>query len=445
MSKSSKIFISYRRNDSQQVTRKIYDLLAKQFGHGMVFRDLDSIPAGETFKEYSQRELSQCQILISVIGPKWLEMADTDYRRRLDNPKDGVRLEIEWALKRKMSVIPLLINDTQMPQAEVLPRSLKTLTTLHAARLRHHFWLNRRDVARLVGDINQCLQKAPKTASPARFFYDVITVDERGNKRSRQQKTANYMRENLSHGVILDMVVIPGGEFLMGSVVGEGEENEHPQHPVTVNSFAMGKYPVTQAQWKAVAALPQVKRKLLLDPSKFKGGNHPVEKVSWYDAMEFCQRLSQKTGRTYRLPCEAEWEYACRAGASTPFHFGPTLAPHLANYTEKSIEDFGPKGQSREQTTPVGGFQAANGFGLYDMHGNVWEWCLDYWHENYLGAPLDGSAWVSNQDAAARVMRGGSWFNFPELCRSAYRSRELPDFRNVNFGLRVVSVSARPS
>ena len=440
MSKSRKIFISYRRSDSQQVTRKIYDQLAQQFGHEMVFRDLASIPAGETFTEYLERELSQCQVLIAVIGPKWLESTDKDYRRRLDNPNDWVRLEVEWALKRKISVIPLLINNTRMPQADTLPRSLKALTSRHAARLGHSLWLNRRDVARLVGDINKCLQKASKTASPARFFYDVITVDERGNKRSRQQKTANYIRENLGDGVILDTVMIPGGEFQMGSPVGEGEENEHPQHLVTVKPFAMGKHPVTQAQWKAVAALPKVKRNLPLDPSKFKEGNCPVEKVSWYDAMEFCQRLSKKTGRLYRLPSEAEWEYACRAGATTPFHFGPTLALHLANYTEKSIEDFGPRGQSREQTTLVGGFKAANAFGLYDMHGNVWEWCLDYWHENYLGAPLDGSAWMSDQDAAARVMRGGSWFNFPDLCRSAYRSRELPDFRNVNFGLRVVSV-----
>ncbi len=359
---------------------------------------------------------------------------------QLNSSFDFPTPEIEWALKRKISVIPLLINDTQMPQAEVLPRSLKALTTRHAARLRHHFWLNRRDVARLVNDINQCLQKASKTVSPARFFYDVITVDERGNKRSRSQKTANYIRENLGNGVTLDMVMIPGGEFRMGSPVGEGEENEHPQRLVTVKPFAMGKYPVTQAQWKAVAALPQVKRKLPLDPSKFKGGDRPVENVSWYDAIEFCQRLSKKTGRRYRLPSEAEWEYACRAGAATPFHFGPTLTPHLANYTEKSIEDFGFKGHSHEQTTRVGEFKAANGFGLYDMHGNVWEWCMDYWHENYLGAPLDGSAWVSNQDAATRVMRGGSWFNFLEFCRSAYRSRELPGFRNVNFGLRVVRI-----
>ena len=387
MSTPRSIFISYRRSDCRHITRKIYDLLAKQFGRQTVFRDLDSIPAGETFKTYIERELSQCQILIAVIGPKWLEITDKDHNRRLNNSNDWVRLEIEWALRRRIPVIPLLINDTKMPQLDRLPGSLKALTTWHAARMRHTFWLNRRDVNRLIDDVNRRLLKAAKTTSRSTFLFDVVTVDQRGT-RSRRQKTAKCRRENLGNGVMLDLVMIPGGQFQMGSPLGQGDDNEYPQHPVTVKPFAMGKHPVTQAQWKAVAALPIVKRYLPADPSKFKGGNRPVEKVSWCDAIEFCQRLSRQTGRKYRLPSEAEWEYACRAGATTPFHFGPTLTTHLANYAGRSHPDFGFEGKYREQTTPVGGFKAANAFGLYDMHGNVWEWCLDYWHENYLGAPL---------------------------------------------------------
>jgi formylglycine-generating enzyme required for sulfatase activity len=149
----------------------------------------------------------------------------------------------------------------------------------------------------------------------------------------------------------------------------------------------MGKFPVTQAQWRAVAALPKINTDLDPDPSYFNGANRPVEQVSWDEAMEFCRRLSKKTGRDYRLPSEAEWEYACRAGTNKPFHFGKRITSDLANYNGNSVYGNAPKGKYREETTPVGSLKVANAFGLYDMHGNVWEWCADGWHENYEGAP----------------------------------------------------------
>jgi formylglycine-generating enzyme required for sulfatase activity len=194
----------------------------------------------------------------------------------------------------------------------------------------------------------------------------------------------------------------------------------------------MGKYPITQAQWKAVAALPQINRKLNPDPSRFKGANRPVERVSWLDAVEFCDRLSQHTSKPYRLPSEAEWEYACRAGTTTPFHFGETITTDLANYET-----------SRRETTPVGSFGVANAFGLCDMHGNVWEWCADRWHFNYQGAPNDGSAWVDanenkNDSQIGRGLRGGSWYNYPEGCRSARRYRYDADDDDPGLGFRLV-------
>ena len=190
----------------------------------------------------------------------------------------------------------------------------------------------------------------------------------------------------------------------------------------------MGKYPITQAQWQIVAGFPQEKLQLQPEPSRFKGDNRPVEQISWYDAVEFCARLSQKTGRNYRLPTEAEWEYACRAGTNSAFHFGETITTDIANYRGTDDEEYGwkgnygegPKGEYREETTPVDKFSYANAFGLCDMHGNVWEWCEDYWHENYKGAPSDGSAWLTGNDDI-RVVRGGSWFNDPQvlpLCQS---------------------------
>ncbi|MEH2450126.1 formylglycine-generating enzyme family protein [Nostoc sp.] len=155
------------------------------------------------------------------------------------------------------------------------------------------------------------------------------------------------------------------------------------------------------------------------NPSNFKGAKRPIEQVSWNDAVEFCKKLSQKIGRKYRLPSEAEWEYACRAGTTTPFHFGETITTELANYDGNYTYASAPKGKSRQETTEVGSF-SPNAFGLYDMHGNVWEWCQDTWHDTYKGAPSDGSAWIDT-DSPNRVLRGGSWFNFPSYCRSASR------------------------
>ncbi|NMF66986.1 formylglycine-generating enzyme family protein [Brasilonema octagenarum UFV-E1] len=276
---------------------------------------------------------------------------------------------------------------------------------------------------------------------------------------NRSKQTAQYFIEDLGNEVQLEMVLIPGGSFLMGSKEDElgHRESESPQHTVTIKPFCMGKYPVTQAQWKAVASFPQVNRELKPNPSHFQGENRPVEQVSWYDAVEFCDRLSrfvedrlkEHTKRPYRLPSEAEWEYAARAGTTTPFHFGETISTDLANYDGTDSEDRkwsgssygqGSKGIYREETTPVGNFGVANAFGLYDIHGNVWEWCADHWHENYEGAPTDGSAWFDESDNDNRhyLLRGGSWFSNPGYCRSAYRFIFSAGVRVYNYnGFRV--------
>jgi formylglycine-generating enzyme required for sulfatase activity len=230
----------------------------------------------------------------------------------------------------------------------------------------------------------------------------------------------------------------------------EGFRWERPQHQVTVPPFFMGKYPITQAQWKAIASRTdlKVKQDLDLKPAYFKDSpdsdRRPVEKVNWYDAIEFCARLSKlKEGREYRLPSEAEWEYACRAGTTTPFYFGETITGELANYRASNTYADEPKGEYREQTTPVGQFPP-NAFGLYDMHGNVWEWCADTWHDNYDGAPTDGSAWIENGDDNRSPLRGGSWFLNPDLCRSAFRFNfNRRDDRLINSGFRVVCVFGR--
>jgi formylglycine-generating enzyme required for sulfatase activity len=242
----------------------------------------------------------------------------------------------------------------------------------------------------------------------------------------------------------LEMMLIPGGTFIMGSPKEEENsmDSERPQHEVTIEPFFMGKYQVTQEQWRFVAKLPQVNRELEQDPSNFKGDNRPVEQVSWYDAVEFCDRLSRHTKRQYRLPSEAEWEYACRAGTKTPFHFGETITTDLANYDGNYTYASEPTGKFLQQTTDVGSFPP-NAFGLYDMHGNVWEWCLDDWHDNYKDAPTDGSAWFSSDDklsdkSGRAVLRGGSWRYYAGYCRSAFRDGNSRGIRLYHCGFRVV-------
>ncbi len=252
--------------------------------------------------------------------------------------------------------------------------------------------------------------------------------------------------EDLGNGVQLTLVTIPAGTFLMGSPEGEGSPSEYPQHPVTVNSFLMGMHLVTQRQWQQVAKYPMVKHPLISNPSYFKGDNLPVEQVSWQDAMEFCARLSQITGRYYRLPSEAEWEYACRARTTTPFYFGSAIAPHLVNYLSPQTSDSPLTEKSGQQTTDVGTFPP-NSFQLYDLHGNVWEWCLDHWHDDYHGAPTDGSPWLNQDDPQFRVLRGGGWNMNASVCRSAFRyamhggnwgKNQQKVAKYLNIGFRVV-------
>lgn len=272
---------------------------------------------------------------------------------------------------------------------------------------------------------------------------------------------AESRSEDLGNGVNLELVAVPRGNFVMGSPNDEEWRNwngntfadirdvnvEGPQHNVVINPFWMSKYPVTQAQWRSVAALPKVKRDLDPEPSNFQGNHHPVESVFWCEAVEFCDRLSQKTGQKYQLPSEAQWEYACRGRTTTPFYFGETITTNLSNYRgtdwkflDKTYPGFygqGTRGIYRQQTTEVGIFPP-NAFGLYDLHANVWEWCLDNWHDNYQEAPTDGSAWVTGGDDSYRIVRGGSWLYFPGICRSATRHKYALNIWHIGIGFRII-------
>ncbi|MEM8640967.1 MAG: formylglycine-generating enzyme family protein [Cyanobacteria bacterium P01_G01_bin.54] len=316
---------------------------------------------------------------------------------------------------------------------------------------------------------------APQTAGPPtnesgleQFDFRIATLNQQNNQWVVDYRLGQAWRyvEKIktqrllvfSNSADLEMVFIPGGEFFMGAPNNEPEyhRSEFPQHHVMVPSFFMGRYPITQRQWRAVAAFDPVKQELEHDPSMFKGDNRPVEQVSWEEAKEFCARLSQHTQRAYRLPSEAEWEYACRAVGSEelsvingdltleewnkrfsePFNFGEIITTNVANYNGSAFAN-GSKGKSRGKTNLVGEFKHANAFGLSEMHGNVWEWCLDRWHSNYLGAPRDGRAWTEGDDNVF-VLRSGSWYSHPKFCRSASRDGNLRDNYYSDIGFRVV-------
>jgi formylglycine-generating enzyme required for sulfatase activity/uncharacterized caspase-like protein len=276
----------------------------------------------------------------------------------------------------------------------------------------------------------------PKLLELLTVTFTTKTVNKTGKIVNQENHQAKYFKEDLGNGITLEMVQIPARSFMMGSPASEKgrSQNESPQHQVNVPAFSMGKFVVTQEQYQQIMGN---------NPSYFteKGAKRPVEKVSWNNAVDFCQKLSQQTGREYRLPSEAEWEYACRGGTTTPFHFGETITTELANYNGTYTYASEPKGKHLQRTTDVGIFPP-NAFGLYDMHGNVWEWCQDDWHNNYIDAPKDGSGWTS-RSGNTKLRRGGSWDNNPAYCRSAYRSNNFLDYDLSSYiGFRVVCSGA---
>ena len=264
------------------------------------------------------------------------------------------------------------------------------------------------------------------------FTFEVVITNAKGSIINKRNHSANYFVEDLGNGVKLEMVEIPAGTFYMGSP--ENEEGrfdrESPQHQVNVPRFFIGKYPLTQAQYQAIMGD---------NPAHFKGANRPVECVTWDDAVAFCQELSQNTSKNYKLPSEAQWEYACRAETTTPFYFGESITPDLVNYDGNYAYAAAPKGKDREQTTDAGTFPP-NAFGLYDMHGNVWEWCEDDWQENYINAPINGTALISLSNR--NMLRGGSWRDFPDCCRSAFRGSNNLHVNSYEIGFRVVCSGA---
>jgi formylglycine-generating enzyme required for sulfatase activity len=268
--------------------------------------------------------------------------------------------------------------------------------------------------------------------APQDIEFTTVTLNGRGEIQDRPVHRARQFSEPLGSGIDLEMIALPGGLLRMGTLGKQGYDDERPMHQVAVAPFLMSKCLITQAQWHAIMGAPRC---------RFTGDRLPVERISWHDAVHFCERLAKHTKRIYRLPSEAQWEYACRAGTSTPFHCGETLTTEVANYNGEFVYRGEPKGVYRHTTTEVDLFPP-NALGLHDMHGNLWEWCADAWHDSYDGAPTDDRVWQSTNKGTYCVARGGSWHDIPDVCRSAARLKVNAHDAEEIYGFRVVIVWA---
>ncbi|CCI38090.1 SUMF1/EgtB/PvdO family nonheme iron enzyme [Microcystis aeruginosa] len=435
------IFLAHASEDKPAVLA-LYNRL-KQAGYKPWLDKKDLIP-GQIWRDEIPKAIKASQIFLACLSGKSA------------NKQGYIQRELRIALDTLGEMLPGTIFFIPMRLEECEIPDLRM----------SEVGLNLRDIHRLdywEEDGFEQLERAithqfnPEPEEPKKplsvFNFEIVGVNAKGEQIKKESKQSQYFREDLGNDITLEMVAIPGGTFLMGTEDEEierlvkkfnldGFRWERPQHRVTVSSFYMGRYPITQSQWKAIAATAKIDIDLETNPSNFKGDELPVEQVNWYDAIEFCARLSKLTVREYRLPSEAEWEYACRAGTTTPFYFGETITGELANYNAGYTYAGEAKGEYRNETTPVGQFPP-NAFGLYDMHGNVWEWCADTWHDNYDGAPTDGSAWIENGNNNRSSLRGGSWCSYPNGCRSACRNnfdRRGNDYIN---GFRVVCGARR--
>ena len=425
------VFISHASEDKDEIVRPLVEAL--QQANLKVWYDEFSLKLGDSLRRSIDQGLRDSKFGLVILSPNFFAKEWT--QRELDGLvareiSSGKIILPVWhdvsyedILRFSPPLADKLAVSTSKGLDEIVRQVLNVFQTMPPPAKRE----SSQEVDKKA-KLDHCLDEEKRLGEE--FEFEIVTVDVRGEITHREKRRARQQIEDLGNGIILEMVYIPGGTFLMGSPETEKghRDDESPQHEVTVAPFYMGKFPVTQEQWEVV---------METNPSHYRGARRPVEHISWHDAVRFCTRLSLKTPRLYRLPSEAEWEYACRASTTTPFCFGETIISELANYQEYYLYASEPKGEHREETTNVERFRP-NAFGLYDMHGNVCEWCYDPWHENYEGAPSDGTVWKSDGDDSRRLMRGGTYTYNPNGCRSASRAKLIQDSQNYFVGLRVV-------
>jgi formylglycine-generating enzyme required for sulfatase activity len=370
--------------------------------------------------------------MLVLIGRSWVGEFKT---RHEAGERDYVRTEIESALKRKIPVVPVLLGDAPVPKAVELPETIRPLLELQAARLqRANFDSDAENLARGVarsialarGEVVASSAPLSSASNEATRYQtnepiNIAAAITYGVSDGRFEPGAGRTQWFKDIEVGPEMVIAPAGAFTMGSYE---YEDETPLRKVTFSSpFAVGRFAVTFAEWDVAGLVHKP------GDQGWARGRRPVINVSWKDARAYAAWLSRQTSKDYRLLSEAEWEFCCRAGTTTRYTFGDSITHQQGQF---SVREWG----DAKKTAEVGSFQS-NPWGLYDTHGNVWEWCEDNWHPNYSGAPQDGSVWQGG-DASQRVLRGGSWSNFnADYLRSAGRLRNQQDKRDYCFGFRL--------
>jgi formylglycine-generating enzyme required for sulfatase activity len=393
----TRIFISYRREDTAPYAGRIYDRLVTEFGSEQVFFDIDTILAGDDFVEVLTQKVESCDVLLAVIGKSWLTIADAAGRARIHNPEDFVVIEIGAALRRKVRVIPILVGGGHMPLSSELPSELALLARRQAHELPDKGF---------VPALEKLFPVLRKPMSVAAAAGSGTTGTAPIQSATLQAGTTKV---NPKDG--LTYIWIPPGNFTMGCSPGDTQcrGQEKPAHRVEITKgFWIGETPVTEEAYQHVTGS---------NPSKFKGPQRPVENVSWEDAHRYCQAVGM------RLPTEAQWEYAARAG-STSAQNGKL--DEIAWYAQNS----------NNQTHDVKGKQA-NHWGLYDTLGNVWEWTADWFDETYY-ARSEVRDPAGPKEGTYRVVRGGSWSGLPQSVRASDRVRNEPTVRDNDIGFRCV-------
>jgi formylglycine-generating enzyme required for sulfatase activity len=471
-----KVFICYRRDDSAYPAHQIYGVLTNHYGADSVVFDVDTIPLGADFREYLNNQVSQCDVLLAVIGDRWAEML----KQRMDDADDYVRIEIQAALERDIPVVPILVGRASVPSVKDLPNELMKLAYRHGAEVRagpdlqthlerlirgldHLLAKCKAEEVRKQNEAEEAKRKAEETERRKEAEQRAARLRRAEEERKRKEiearrkaeeeskrKEAERTRKNLveraakppktepeksiaanpsepspskkfTNSIGMEFVLIPAGSFTMGS--NTGYDNEKPPRDVKISqSFYLQATEVTQGQWKKVMGD---------NPSYFKqcGDDCPVEQVSWEDAQRFIEKLNQvEKTKAYRLPTEAEWEYACRSGTTTEYSFGDDAG---------KLGEYAWYGDNSSKTTQRVAGKKPNPWGLYDMHGNVWEWVEDDWHGSYKGAPGDSSAWIDDPRGSNRVLRGGCWSSDARYCRSATRDSFRPGVRVDFVGFRL--------
>jgi formylglycine-generating enzyme required for sulfatase activity len=494
------IFINYRRGAASGTAGRLHDRLANAFGKNSIFMDVDHIPAGVDFVAYLEAKVAQCEIFLVVIGPDWLDVRGDNGKRRLENPEDFVSIEIAAALNRDIRVIPVLVDGARMPSAADLPESLKPLVRRNAVDVRNAQF--GRDAEALVKQVDEALRGSGSRRTPWRiaamgaavvvlaiaglyYVYYGGVLDALLHKREAvvadgavakgppgapsepasaiapgsRQSFSDRLADGQPCPACPEMVVVPGGEFLMGSPESEpdretlGKGTESPVRVTIAKPFAVAKFAVTRGEFAAfVESGHRIEpgcslwngSQVMFQPDrswKFPGfeqdDRHPVVCVSWNDAKAYVAWLASRTGKPYRLLSEAEREYVTRAKTTTPFWWGSSITSAQAN-TDASVpyKGGGGKGESRQRTVKIDTFEP-NPWGLYNVHGNVWDWTEDCWAVGHAGNPRNGSARTAVETCSQRTMRGGSWYNYPRRARAAARESDFPAARYSSVGFRV--------